>query len=280
MRRDIRAELTGKIPEDKIPLVVRSFDVIGSKGKAVAIIEVPDEVSKYKSEIGMALMRVQRNVKSVLLKASERTGDYRTRAMTVIAGDLDTEVIHKESGCRFKLDPKKVYFSPRESHERERIIGDVNAGEKVLVMFSGIAPIPICIARFHKDVICTAVELNPYAHEYAVENVRLNKVSDRVTPIQGDVREVCQGMSTFDRVYMPLPKGAYKFLDVASPLVKDGGTLGLYHWAPEDDLWTEAEQLLHDVFSKEGRSIEVIHRVKVSQYNPKYWKVRLDVKIQ
>ena len=280
MRRDIRAMLAGKIPDEKIPLVIRSFDVIGSKGKAVAIIEVPDEVSEYKSEIGEALMRVQSNVKSVLLKASERTGDYRTREMTVIAGDPDTEVIHKESGCRFKLDPKTVYFSPRESHERERIVGDVNPGEDMLVMFSGIAPIPICITRVHKDVTCTAVELNPYAHEYAVENVRLNKVGDRVTPLQGDVREICKSMPPFDRVYMPLPKGAYQFLDTATPLVKDGGVLGLYHWAPGDDLWSEAEKLLHEAFGEEGRSVEVLHRVKVSQYNPKYWKVRVDVHIQ
>lgn len=280
MRRDIRAMLAGKIPEDKIPLVVRSFDVIGSKGKAVAIIEVPDEVSEYKSEIGEALMRVQSNVKSVLLKASERTGEYRTREMVVIAGDPDTEVIHKESGCRFKLDPKTVYFSPRESHERERIVEDVNPGENILVMFSGIAPIPICITRFHKDVTCTAVELNPYAHEYAVENVRLNKVGDRVTPLLGDVREVCKDMPPFDRVYMPLPKGAYQFLDTATPLVKDGGVLGLYHWAPGDDLWSEAEKVLHEAFDLEGRSVEVIHRVKVSQYNPKYWKVRVDVQVQ
>jgi len=98
MRRDIRAELVGKIPEDKIPLVIRSFDVIGSKGKAVAIIEIPDEVLAYKSEIGEALMRVQSNVKGVLQKASERTGEFRTRKMIVIAGDHDTEVIHKESG--------------------------------------------------------------------------------------------------------------------------------------------------------------------------------------
>jgi len=280
MRRDIRAELVGKIPEDKIPLVIRSFDVIGSKGKAVAIIEIPDEVLAYKSEIGEALMRVQSNVKGVLQKASERTGEFRTRKMIVIAGDHDTEVIHKESGCRFKLDPKTVYFSPRESHERERIIADVNAGENILVMFSGIAPIPICIARFHKDVTCTAVELNPYAHEYAIENVRLNKVADRVTPILGDVREVCKGMIPFDRVYMPLPKGAYKFLDTATPLVKDGGVLGFYHWAPGDDLWDEAEKLLCDAFGNEGRTVEVIHRVKVSQYNPKYWKVRVDIQVQ
>ena len=280
MRRDIRAELRGVIPEDKINHVTRSFDVIGSKGKAIAIIEIPEEVSMYESEIGKALMRVQSNVKGVLSKDSERTGEFRVRELRVIAGVQNTEVMHKESGCRFRLDPKTVYFSPRESRERERISADVVDGENVLVMFSGIAPLPICIARVNPETTCTAVELNPEAHNYAVENVHLNKVADRVTPILGDVRKVCAGMEPFDRVYMPLPKGAYAFLDVAAPLVRDGGVLGFYHWAPGDDLWSEAEKLLREALNAGNRDLEFINHVKVSQYNPKYWKIRVDARIQ
>ena len=217
MSRDIRAQLRGVIPEDSIKHVTRSFDVIGSREKAVAIIEIPEEVSQYESEIGEALMRVQKNIKSVLAKDSERTGDFRVREMRVIAGTRDTEVIHKESGCRFKVDPRTVYFSPRESHERERITADVEYGERVLVMFSGIAPLPICIARGNRTATCTAVELNPYGHKYALENVTLNKVADRITVMLGDVREVCPGMESFDRVYMPLPKGAYMFWMLQRP---------------------------------------------------------------
>ena len=69
MSRDIRAQLRGVIPEDSIKHVTRSFDVIGSREKAVAIIEIPEEVSQYESEIGEALMRVQKNIKSVLAKS-------------------------------------------------------------------------------------------------------------------------------------------------------------------------------------------------------------------
>ena len=94
----------------------------------------------------------------------------------------------------------------------------------------------------------------------------------------GDVRQVCADMKPFDRVYMPLPKGAYAFLDVAAPLVRDGGVLGFYHWAPSDDLWSEAESLLTEAFS--DHEVEFINHVKVSQYNPKYWKIRLDARIQ
>jgi tRNA (guanine37-N1)-methyltransferase len=280
MKRDIHGELLGSIPPEILGLVPRSFDVIGSKGRAVAVIEIPLEVEPYEGLVAEALMRVQRNVKSVLSKGSERMGEYRIRDMRLIAGDPDTEVVHRESGCVFKVDPVKAYFSPRESTEREKMSASVGLGERVLVMFSGIGPFAICIAKRQTTATCVAVELNPEAHMYCLENIKLNKVDGRVTALLGDVREVCPNLyERFDRVLMPLPKGAYKFLDVAIPMVKSGGFLHFYHWAPRDDPFTDGEKVLQEAVEKEGRSFEVINRVKVSQYSPSAWKIRLDALI-
>ena len=247
----------------------------------MAVIEIPDELASYEKEIAEAIQAVHGNVRSVLSKDSGREGEYRLRLLRLIAGDPDTEVIHKESGCRFKLDPRVTYFSTRESTERERIVEMVQPGEEVLVMFSGVSPIAVCVAKNHPDVEVTAVEINPEAHRYAVENVRLNKVADRVKPILGDVREVCPSLDTvFDRVLMPLPKGAYMFLDVAVPMVKPGGVLHFYHWAPEDDLFTEAQRLVAEVAENDGRLAEFIGGEKVSLYSPRIYKVRVDMLIR
>ena len=280
MKRDIRSELSGTLPTELIGLVPRSFDVIGSKGRAVAVIEVPTELEPYGATIGEALMRVQRNVKSVLSKGTERMGGFRVREMTLLAGEPNTEVLHKESGCIFKVDPAKAYFSPRESTEREKISSQVAPGERVLVMFSGVGPFAICIAKRQPTASCVAVEFNPEGHRYCVENIRLNKVGDRVTAILGDVREVCPALGErFDRVLMPLPKGAYEYLDVAIPMVKPGGVLHFYHWAPRDDPFTEGERILLSAVEKQGRKAEVTDRVRVSQYSPSAWKIRLDARI-
>ncbi len=280
MKRDIRGELAGAIPENLIRLVPRSFDVIGSKGRAVAVIEVPSALEPYGKEIGEALMRVQRNVQCVLSKGTERMGEFRVRDMKLLAGETDTEVVHKESGCVFKVDPAKAYFSPRESTEREKVTSKVAPGENVLVMFSGVGPFAICIAKRQPTSKCVAVELNPEAHHYCVENIRLNKVGDRVKAIQGDVRVVCPSLGdVFDRVLMPLPKGAYEFLDVAIPMVKPGGTLHFYHWASRDDPFSEGERILADAVATLGRVMEITDRVRVSQYSPSAWKIRLDARI-
>jgi len=280
MKRDIRSELSGQVSPEILSVIPRSFDVIGSKGHAVAVIEIPPEAEPYERIVAEALMRVQRNVKSVLSKGSERLGDYRVRDMKLIAGDPDTEVVHRESGCSFSVDPVKAYFSPRESTEREKISALVGPGEAVLVMFSGVGPFAICIAKRQPKARCVAVELNPEAHRYSLENIRLNKVGDRVKALVGDVREVCPHLGeVFDRVLMPLPKGAFEFLDVAIPMVKPGGVLHFYHWAPRDDPFSDGERLLQSAAEKLGRGVEILDRVRVSQYSPSSWKIRLDAKI-
>jgi len=276
----IRQHLKDKVPEGLLSSAPSSFDILGSRSGAVAVIEIPDELAAYEKEIAEAIQAVHKNVRSVLSKDSGRGGEYRLISLRLIAGEPDTEVIHKESGCRFKLDPQVTYFSTRESTERERIVEEVQPGEDVLVLFSGVSPIAICIAKRHPSVTVTAVEINPEAHRYALENIELNKVADRVKPILGDVREVCPSLNTvFDRVFMPLPKGAHMFLDITIPMVKPGGVLHFYHWAPEDDLFSEARGLVVEAADEAGRRAEFIGGVKVSLYSPCVYKVRVDMLI-
>lgn len=281
MGHTIRGELEGIVPESLIDYVPSSFDILGSRKKAVAIIEIPDELYNYREKIGEAITRVHKNVESVIERASKRQGKYRVRELEVIYGDPDTEVIHKESGCLFKLDPQLVYFSPRESTERERITEKTRPGEDVLVMFSGVGPFPIFITKKVEGTSATAIELNPDAHNYCIENIHLNKVAEYVNPILGDVRDICPSLGKrYDRTLMPLPKGAHEFLDVAIPTLKNEGVLHFYHWAPEEDLWTEGEGLVHRAADKLGREAKVLNRKKLSQYSPRVYKIRLDVRIK
>ena len=280
MKKTIKSYLLGEIPDELVSLVPTSFDILGSKGEAVAIIEIPDELKEYETRIGEAIRHVHRNVKSVLAKKSERFGEYRLREMRLLVGDENTEVIHKESGCRFKLDPRATYFSVRESTERERIINQISGPEDVLVLFSGIGPFPICIAKKKSDVMATAIELNPEAHKYCVENIRLNKLDGRIYAIQGDVRVISPTLGKqFDRVLTPLPKGAYLFLDVIVPTVKPGGILHHYHWAEDDDPYSEVYKLVDVAAAKYGRKTEFLGGVKVAKYSPRVSKVRIDVRI-
>jgi tRNA (guanine37-N1)-methyltransferase len=279
-KKDLRTKLKQKIPEDLLGLIPRAFDVIGSKEKAVAIVELPEELEDYERTIAEILMEVHKNVKSVLAKASERYGTYRVRDLRLIAGEEDTEVIHRESGCLFRLNPMKVYFSPREATERARIAEMVKPGESVLVMFSGVGPLPIVIAKKQPNVRIVAVEINVDAHNYCVQNLFLNKLYGKVQPVLGDVRDVCPRFEErFDRVLMPLPKGAADYLDVALPCLRDGGMLHFYHWSHERDLFSEAEDLITAAAKRMKGRAEILNRVRVLPYGPRVWKVRVDARI-
>lgn len=277
MKNSIKIQLRDKLPPELLKKVPKAFDILGSKGRAVAIIEIPDELREYETDIAEAIRRVHKNVKSVLGKESGRDGEYRLRDYRLIIGDPDTTILHKESGCSFKLDPRLTYFSNRESTERERITAKIKPNENILVMFSGIGPYPICIAKKHPTIKATAVELNPSAHKFCVENVKINKVKDQVSPILGDVREICPTLgNSFDRVLMPLPKGAYEFLDIAVSNVKPGGILHFYHWAPENDMFSEARRLVEKAAKEQGRNVRFTDGVKVSLFSPRVSKIRID----
>ena len=103
------------------------MDIVGT----VAIVEVSPYLDPWKRLVGQAVLQVNRNVKTVLAKAGVVEGEYRLRQLEVIAGTGDTAVIHREYGCKYYVDPRVVYFSPRLSEERQRIARQVQAGETI-----------------------------------------------------------------------------------------------------------------------------------------------------
>ncbi|ABL78210.1 class I SAM-dependent methyltransferase [Thermofilum pendens] len=276
----VRDVLRGKIPENLLPLVPSSFDVVGSREAAVAIVELPDELLPYKEAIAEAILQVHKNVKAVYRKLGGRVGEYRVRELELIGGEPITEVVHKEHGYRLKLDVTKVYFSPREATERQRIARQVKPGETVMVMFAGVGPYAIAIAKAQPRVEkVIAIELNPAAYAYMVENVKLNKVEGLVVPVLGDVREKArEWYGSCDRVVMPLPRGAYMFLDEAVRCLKSGGGwIHFYYWDREDDLFAKAFSLVKEAAEKHGFRAELRGARIVSPYSPRTYKVAIDV---
>ncbi len=274
---NLKDALSEKLSREELEKLGTSFDILGSREKAVAIIDIPEGLGKKEKTIAKALLEVHKNVKSVLKKLSKREGEFRLRKYRFLAGSRNTEVLHRESGCVFKLDPRKVYFSVREGTERERIAEMVRPGEKILVMFGGVAPFAIAMAK-EKNVRVYSVEKNPDAHGYALENVLLNKVGERVVPILGDVREVCKTLGQkFDRILMPLPEKAWEFLDLAFSCSKRGTMIHLYGI---EDSEGELEKRAREQARKGGVKIRIIKKRKILPYSPKTFKVCMEIALK
>jgi len=277
MANNLKDILKEKVSEKELELVPRSFEVIGSKEKSVAVVEIPEELEAKEKIIAEGIMQLHKSVKSVLKKSSERRGKLRLREYKLVAGDKNTEVLHKEHGYLLKVDPQKTYFSTREATERQKIAEQVKPNETVMAMFSGIAPFAIAIAKKQEVNKIYAVELNKNAHKYAEENVRINKLAHKIVLIQGDVKEVCKKyFGKCDRVIMPLPLGAESFLDVATKCLKqEGGIIHFYNWGEGKDPFEKAVKLIE----KNCKKFEILDKRIVLPYAPRKYKVCIDVKM-
>ncbi|MEM4367591.1 MAG: class I SAM-dependent methyltransferase family protein [Candidatus Aenigmatarchaeota archaeon] len=229
-----------------------SYEIIGSREKAIAIVEIEDNEKKRQKEIANEIMKKHKNVKAVLKKMSERKGVERIRSYRLLAGEKDTRVTHIEYGYKLFLDPRKVYFSPRESTERQRIASLVKEGETVMVMFAGIGPLAISIGKKQpnvKKIIC--VEINPNAVKFMKKNVEINKLSEKIDVILGDVKEKCKDYyGKCDRVLMPLPHKSELFLDVALKCLRNGGWIHLYVIKGEEEIKEFAEKISREINAK------------------------------
>ncbi len=273
----LKDTLRGKLSKSELSQLVRGFDIIGD----IAIIEIPEPLIKKKKTIADAIMKTHKRIKTVLLKSGMREGRYRLRKLVPIAGS-ETETLHKEHGCRFLLDVTSCYFSPREATERQRIAEKVKPSETVMIMFAGIGPFPIIIHKKQPEVkTIYAIEINPECVKYMKKNIALNKAEEKIIPILGDVREkAVPYYGTCDRVVMPLPKEAYKYLDVAFSCLKKKGTIHFYHYCHENDLWDEPIGLLKKEAKKIEAQIKITGKRKVLPYAPGVWKVCIDCEVR
>ena len=197
----------------------RSFSIVGD----IAIISLKDEkLLKYGSEIAECIMTIQKRVKAVWAKV-ETQGEYRVAKLIHLGGEKRTETIYKEHGMRFKLDVSKVYVNPSLAEEHASIAKRVKGGEIVLDAFSGVGFFSFHMAK-NAEVRSFAVDINPYAIKYMIENIELNKklLKGEIIPIMGDFAKVSDSFKDkyFDLVIMNLPHKSLDYLPIAKRLAR------------------------------------------------------------
>ncbi len=126
------------------------------------------------------------------LNGDERIPD--TELLYGTAGD----VIHRETGFSYLLDPSKVMFSQGNRLEKVRMAALARPGESVADMFAGIGYFSIPIAR--AGAFVHAMDINPVAYRYLIANARLNHVENNLIPECGDSRSLLRGV--YDRIIM------------------------------------------------------------------------------
>ncbi|TRO45437.1 class I SAM-dependent methyltransferase family protein [Candidatus Bathyarchaeota archaeon] len=271
--------LEGHLPPHLMASLPKALDVIGD----IAVVEVPTELDNHKKLFGAAILAAHKNLRTVLAKAGAVSGDYRLRDFEVIAGEPRTNTVHKEFGCSYQVDVAKAYFSPRLSHEHQRVSSLVQQGETIVDLFAGVGPFAVLIAKNHIDVKVYAVDLNPDAVELLRTNIRLNRVENRVFPLVGDARLVVDAKLTgvADRVIMNLPEKAIEFVEVACKVLKpEGGLVHFYGFIHKPDSLDSLKARFANAVANSERRVDMFLIAKtVRETAPYTCQVVLDAEI-
>lgn len=266
--------LKGKIPRKNYTFLPSSFDIVGE----IVILGIREEIVRYEKLIAKAILKTYKNIKTVLKKTNIHSGEFRTQKLKYLAGRKTKETVYKENGVRLKLNVEKVYFSPRLSTERKRTYLQIKPDEVILVMFSGCGPYPIVFSKNTNAKEIYAIEKNKIAHEYAEENLTLNKIKN-VRLFIGDVRDIIPELKIkFDRILMPLPKGAEDFLDLALSVAKEGTIMHFYDFEHENELLF-AEQKVQKACERNKIKYRILSLVKCGQYSPGKFRLCVDFEI-
>ncbi|MDF2955487.1 MAG: tRNA G37 N-methylase Trm5 [Candidatus Alkanophagales archaeon MCA70_species_2] len=270
-----------------------SYEVVGDIAVITALPLCDDEAEERQvaERAAAAILKVHKNVKVVVRRASAVSGVYRTRRFEIIAGERRTETVHKENGFKFLVDLERAYFNPRLGYERARVSALVKGGETVVDMFAGVGTFAIQVARRAARVI--AIDINPDAICYLRRNLELNKVTN-VEVLEGDVRELSKRLrGVADRIIMNLPHDAFAFLENALEMAKDGCVLHYYAVKSAVDagggkvrssegvrkaIGAAVEELRGGV-EAHGFRCEILNARRVKQYAPHAYIVAVDAKI-
>ncbi|RLG36364.1 MAG: class I SAM-dependent methyltransferase family protein [Candidatus Alkanophagales archaeon] len=260
--------------EAELKLVVRAFDIVGD----IAIVKIRRELWDKRRIIAEALMEFHR-FRSVVAVRGQTEELFRTRGFEVLAGDEDLETVHKEHGCVFKVDLRRVFFSPRLSYERQRVAKKVRRHETVVNMFAGVGCFSIAIAKAQPSAHIFSIDINPYAYKYMCENVLLNK-TDNVIPLLGDaaiLMPLFRGMA--DRVLMPLPERASAFLRLAADALRGHGVIHYYTVSSADssDVFEKPLREVEEILS--DRKIKIENKRVVRSVAPRKYHVVLDLHV-
>ncbi len=223
-------------------------DIVGN----IALLKFPKRTLWLTKKLkAMKFLKQHKGVETVLEKTTGFSGELRTMKTKHLTGIKTKEATYKENECTFKFNVDESYFSPRLSNERKVIADQVTKlskkDSKILVMFAGISPYPIVIAKklkqAKKKAIIISNELNKKANKESERNIKLNKLQDYIQLINGDAKKLPTKIKEKqDIILMPRPNLKETFLKTALKLSKKGTTIFYHGFGTKEEVLKEIKR--------------------------------------
>jgi len=253
----------------------RAFSVLGN----IAIVNFSDDV-KFLDKIRFAkkILKENKAVTTVLEKSGKFKGRLRKMQTKHLVGEKTKEVLYKENGCVFRFNVDTTYFSPRLSNERNEIAKKIKKGENVLVMFAGVAPFSIVIAKNSKCSKVYSNEINREANKYAKLNIEKNNLKDKIELVSGDIKRVANKLPKLDVIVMPRPRLKDSFLEQAFSLSKKKTRIYYYDFCKIEEINLIVEKIKSEA-KKFKKKIKILKIKKAGEIAPYKIRVRVDFQI-
>jgi tRNA wybutosine-synthesizing protein 2 len=246
----------------------------------VLLLRLPERYRPYFPLLGAA-WREALGVATVLRQVGPVAGELREPRVECIAGsETETEVV--EHGVRWRFDAARIMFAAGNRTERQRAGALIAPGETVVDLFAGIGYFAIPAAGPGRAARVVAVEKNPLAHRYLVENVRRNDVSPRVDCVLGENRSVPLEAHGADRVFLGYLPDAIPWLPRALDLLRtEGGWVHVHTVADARGARDSAARAVESVAERAGATILGPPRPReVKPYGPGRTHVVVDARLR
>ncbi len=216
-------------------------------------------------------------VKSVYAKLST-VGEERKAKLVLLAGTDNPVTVHREYGLSFQVDVSAAYVNPRLGFERRLVAGEVEPGELVLDLFSGVGGHSIHVASL-REAHVVAADINPTAVYLQARNILLNKkrLKGRIDLYMLDARYAPQYFKpVFDRIIADNPTMHARFIGVECSLSREGTIIHHYLVGGEEPPSLHVARLFED----EGCRVRVENTRRVLPYSPRTYIWRMDLRVE
>jgi tRNA (guanine37-N1)-methyltransferase len=260
-------------------VIQRSFNVLGN----IAIVNFSEGIKdSEKKKFALDILKENSNVKTVLEKSGKFKGRLRKMETRFIAGEKSKEVLYRENDCVFRFNVDTTYFSPRLSNERKEIADKIRKNDDVFVMFAGVAPFSIVIAKKSYAKKVYSNEINREANKYAKLNLELNRVKDKVELVNGDIKKVSDKLhkqgKKFDVIVMPRPNLKESFLKQAFILSKKGTRVFYYGFCKIEDS-DKVVDMIKEKAEEFKKKIKILNVKSAGEIAPYKIRIRIEFEV-
>lgn len=203
-------------------------------------------------------------IKSIYVKKRTET-DYRLSVLELLWGEPVREVVHREYGIKMYIELGKVYYNPRLSTEHYLVSQEIEDGEFIVDLFSGIGGFTLHIA-VNKKAIIHANDINPHAIKCLLKSIVLNRkvIKSTIIVTQLDSKNIPDFLDKgiADKIIANLPHKGIEFVDVYNYLGHKGTILYLYV------VGSSIDELINRIRSVFGDEWKIIGHRRVIDYSP------------